>query len=582
MKNPDVDVRWPCLDKDVGIHRFGDECSRICHCRDNEKCGQNGTCQNGCAQGMFGPGCQYVDIARNFNTTARHSTSLKRSSHKYAKLAVDLSNTTCSSTLEADLETGQPWWKLWFPYYVTFTYNEFHVDVKYAANVSQYRVSVANLTHVSDMAMWSNESLCYETQGDDPPFPSSGTHAVLRVFCKKPVVGNSIRIELLKTRTQLVLCDVYVSQDIDECAVSTCKNGARCVNSSGGFNCMCAMGWQGTNCDEEPGATTPLVGTNVLAQRASREPTVMTNRARCDNTAGGYKCTCATGWQGTNCDDGEFHNRARCDNTAGGYKCTCATGWQGTNCDDDIDECAASTCKNRARCDNSAGGYKCTCATGWQGINCDDDIDECAASPCKNRARCDNSAGGYKCTCATGWKGTNCDDDIDECAVSTCKNRARCVNSRGGYNCMCATGWQGTNCDEDIDECAVSTCKNRARCVNSPGGYSCTCAMGWQGTKCNEDIDECAVNTCQNRARCVNFAGGYNCMCATGWQGTNCDDEPGVSTSLVGTTGTNCEDGEIHIATILFEKHIFEESRLRQLPRRVQLYVRNGLAGNQL
>ncbi|XP_052279226.1 uncharacterized protein LOC127877412 isoform X4 [Dreissena polymorpha] len=508
---------WPCLDKDVGIHRFGDECSRICHCRDNEKCGQNGTCQNGCAQGMFGPGCQYVDIARNFNTTARHSTSLKRSSHKYAKLAVDLSNTTCSSTLEADLETGQPWWKLWFPYYVTFTYNEFHVDVKYAANVSQYRVSVANLTHVSDMAMWSNESLCYETQGDDPPFPSSGTHAVLRVFCKKPVVGNSIRIELLKTRTQLVLCDVYVSQDIDECAVSTCKNGARCVNSSGGFNCMCAMGWQGTNCDED---------IDECAVSTCK------NEVRCNNSAGGYKCTCATGWQGTNCDEdidecaaSTCKNRARCDNTAGWYKCTCATGWQGTNCDDDIDECAASTCKNRARCDNSAGGYKCTCATGWQGINCDDDIDECAASPCKNRARCNNSAGGYKCTCATGWQGTNCDDDIDECAVSTCKNRARCDNSAGGYKCTCATGWQGTNCDDDIDECAASTCKNRARCDNSAGGYKCTCATGWQEINCDDDIDECAASPCKNRARCNNSAGGYKCTCATGWQGTNCDDD---------------------------------------------------------
>ncbi|KAH3833978.1 hypothetical protein DPMN_107296 [Dreissena polymorpha] len=116
------------------------------------------------------------------------------------------------STQAAKNEYGYPWWRQWFPYLVTFTYIEFHVGADYAAYMSHYRVSVATLANYSDIALWSNEDLCYETQGDHPPFPSSDTHAVLGVFCKEPVVGNTIRIQLLRPRTQLVLCDVYVSQ----------------------------------------------------------------------------------------------------------------------------------------------------------------------------------------------------------------------------------------------------------------------------------------------------------------------------------------------------------------------------------
>ncbi|KAH3779180.1 hypothetical protein DPMN_180660 [Dreissena polymorpha] len=84
--------------------------------------------------------------------------------------------------------------------------------IRILPNVSHYHVSVANVTDNSNISEWSNERLCYETQGDDLPFPSSDTHSVLGVFCKEPVVGNTIRIQLLSTHTQHVLCDVYVSQ----------------------------------------------------------------------------------------------------------------------------------------------------------------------------------------------------------------------------------------------------------------------------------------------------------------------------------------------------------------------------------
>ncbi|KAH3831295.1 hypothetical protein DPMN_104558 [Dreissena polymorpha] len=38
--------------------------------------------------------------------------------------------------------------------------------------------------------------------------------------------------------------------DIDECATNPCKNGATCINGQNKYTCTCAGGWQGTNCDQ--------------------------------------------------------------------------------------------------------------------------------------------------------------------------------------------------------------------------------------------------------------------------------------------------------------------------------------------
>ena len=44
-------------------------------------------------------------------------------------------------------------------------------------------------------------------------------------------------------------------------------------------------------------------------------------------------------------------NGATCSNTgAGGYTCTCPSGYNGLNCQNDIDECASDPCSNGGSC----------------------------------------------------------------------------------------------------------------------------------------------------------------------------------------------------------------------------------------
>ena len=43
----------------------------------------------------------------------------------------------------------------------------------------------------------------------------------------------------------------FLLLDVDECKVrNPCKNGAKCVNSVGGYSCQCPENFKGKNCDQ--------------------------------------------------------------------------------------------------------------------------------------------------------------------------------------------------------------------------------------------------------------------------------------------------------------------------------------------
>ena len=68
-------------------------------------------------------------------------------------------------------------------------------------------------------------------------------------------------------------------------------------------------------------------------------------------------------------------NGGTCIDGVNGHTCTCAPGFEGTNCAMNIDECAsrlsAPCLNNGGTCIDGIASYICQCPDGWTGVNCD-------------------------------------------------------------------------------------------------------------------------------------------------------------------------------------------------------------------
>ncbi|CAH1239237.1 VWDE [Branchiostoma lanceolatum] len=281
----------------------------------------------------------------------------------------------------------------------------------------------------------------------------------------------------------------------DECGLSTeqtfrlttttcdCQNGGLCVpdpnqpRGQGFYNCVC------------PGYTGQLCETEI--DECQSNPC---SNGTCVDLVNGYNCTCAEGYIGVNCDISANNKCAldpcfpgvSCVNLQnGGYQCgRCPPGFIGNGYEcEDINECDMDNhgCPNL--CENLPGTYECACPEGFvqSGVLCTD-LDECqfALDDCSHT--CTNTNGSYTCGCPAGYvlgaDARTC-EDINECNRSPCQHGGRCQDGVNQYSCSCTHGWTGSFCQDDMDECTLINHGCEYLCQNTPGSYSCVCSDGY-------------------------------------------------------------------------------------------------------
>lgn len=186
----------------------------------------------------------------------------------------------------------------------------------------------------------------------------------------------------------------------EPCASLRCAHA--CYEDGGSYACTCRQGFQlaadGRSCVDFNDCTD--------ARQCPDENT------RCVNTVGGFQCVCKDGYgkKGGACVDVNECTSAPCehicDNVPGSYQCSCYDGYKQHPEDPHRCElhCGEEECP--AECDPN-NSFQCYCPEGFilderENGNVCMDVDECASFFCQQD--CENSYGGYLCTCFPGYQ----------------------------------------------------------------------------------------------------------------------------------------------------------------------------------
>ncbi|WAQ99369.1 MEG10-like protein, partial [Mya arenaria] len=489
------------VDRD-GIGRFGPGCKLPCFCADRGECDQtSGTCKAGCAPGMFGPSCQYRDIAHDQMKNARHSEPY----YRYAYLAVDDDPITCSSTDVANSRrTKPPWWRIWFPYRVNFTYIEITIKETMLRYTSNFTVSVTNMSEHQNTitTFWpSEEHLCYLGDGFD--IETDNDYAIIKLFCRSLSLGNTIKITLGSVNSQLELCDVNIKQGGSiahgkPTLSSTAKQGnAGNVVDGSHVN-------RKKSCFISKKQSNPWWQVDLGGVSSIRELRLTPFHK---GPFSGYKVNISTHenysfWKTVYNDSGSGQKYVQVTFAARHIRIYRPGKTKLSLCEVEVYEVCGyrrwgDACGKECYCGGEAPCDMYTaCVNNTFGPNCSNKCNEHCTGLCDSvKGTCTMCSPGYKgqfCNevCSKNKWGMNCNKTCGQCATKGC-------NSYNGF-CPtgCQAGYQLNTCDEPCDNRSFGVnCSGRcnSNCkgpCNKTNGLCLDCKSGLNGSKCERECPD--------------------------------------------------------------------------------------------
>ncbi|XP_064622660.1 uncharacterized protein LOC135484892 [Lineus longissimus] len=185
--------------------------------------------------------------------------------------------------------------------------------------------------------------------------------------------------------------DDHCQTNIDECASSPCHPECACLDAVNSYSCWCP-----------PSTTTQPASTCVAPPDACfSRPCLNNGTCSLGPSAIGYDCACASGWKGTNCEinidecaSSPCQNNGTCTDHVNGYSCTCALGWNGTHCEINMDDCADEPCHNGGTCVDEVNAHSCLCPPLFYGAHCEyENFTEPCLQPEETVCTCQTSTG---------------------------------------------------------------------------------------------------------------------------------------------------------------------------------------------
>uniref|UniRef100_A0A182M1U8 EGF-like domain-containing protein n=1 Tax=Anopheles culicifacies TaxID=139723 RepID=A0A182M1U8_9DIPT len=306
-------------------------------------------------------------------------------------------------------------------------------------------------------------------------------------------------------------------EDIDECGEGqqVCGYDAICLNTIGGFECKCPLGYSGD----------PYHGLCTLAQKRCAADRECGANERCVQPG---ECVCPPpyymdAYDGNRCKSPcerfPCGMNARCT-PSDPPQCMCEVGFKGdplTGCIDE-DECANSPCAYGAQCVNQRGGYKCVCPPGMVG---DAYKGGCileqgsVKSQCRRNEDCADTLACERGTC------------VSPCASLLCGTNAFCEPEKHAAWCRCRAGFVEGPSGDCVSQCEGYMCGQGAMCIVSNTGPTCKCPPGemgnpFPGGSCT--TDQCSTSRpCADPQVCINGRCKHKCDGVVCGVGATCD-----------------------------------------------------------